>query len=352
MGLVSFGLFVPARLLRAAKYGGLNLHPSLLPDLRGPAPLHHTVLNNYKVTGVSLQTLDHNAFDCGVVLAQARLKRKLPDYIITTSYLQSLITPAATRLLINGLQKNVHVPPLEFKGWVPPPGYPLRHAPKITKQDRQLTRALLLEFTSKGPPTPERLSHTLLTRRQAALGPLWFLSRDRYGKQKRIIIEAVDDQFPEPPNQEDYEDIDVSMLEGSPWNIPDILVPTTAELGPWQFVIPFEEKLEGGAQPQTQENGSPGEDITPKNLMFWAPYESSRGLKSAFPAGDDDALYLGKYRIVSLKVEGHGARPTRHALHSFIINTEEWRTYHERRDYLEKLREKAEPDNSNSGTLK
>ncbi len=29
---VSFGLFVPPRLLRLAKYGGLNVHPSLLPE--------------------------------------------------------------------------------------------------------------------------------------------------------------------------------------------------------------------------------------------------------------------------------------------------------------------------------
>ena len=29
---VSFGLFVPARILNNAKYGGLNLHPSLLPE--------------------------------------------------------------------------------------------------------------------------------------------------------------------------------------------------------------------------------------------------------------------------------------------------------------------------------
>ncbi len=29
---VSFGLFVPPRLLRTAHYGGLNVHPSLLPE--------------------------------------------------------------------------------------------------------------------------------------------------------------------------------------------------------------------------------------------------------------------------------------------------------------------------------
>lgn len=29
---VSFGLFVPPRILRGAKYGGLNVHPSWLPE--------------------------------------------------------------------------------------------------------------------------------------------------------------------------------------------------------------------------------------------------------------------------------------------------------------------------------
>ena len=28
---VSFGLFVPPRILKSAEYGGLNVHPSLLP---------------------------------------------------------------------------------------------------------------------------------------------------------------------------------------------------------------------------------------------------------------------------------------------------------------------------------
>jgi methionyl-tRNA formyltransferase len=29
---VSFGLLIPERVLRLAKYGGLNVHPSLLPE--------------------------------------------------------------------------------------------------------------------------------------------------------------------------------------------------------------------------------------------------------------------------------------------------------------------------------
>ena len=29
---VSFGLLIPRRLIEAAKYGGLNVHPSMLPE--------------------------------------------------------------------------------------------------------------------------------------------------------------------------------------------------------------------------------------------------------------------------------------------------------------------------------
>ena len=35
---VSIGLFVPPRILDAAAYGGLNVHPSLLPEYGPPPP--------------------------------------------------------------------------------------------------------------------------------------------------------------------------------------------------------------------------------------------------------------------------------------------------------------------------
>ncbi|CAD0052378.1 unnamed protein product, partial [Aureobasidium pullulans] len=51
---VSFGLLVPPRILNAAKYGGLNVHPSMLPDK----------------TGVTLQTLHPKHFDHGRIIDQ------------------------------------------------------------------------------------------------------------------------------------------------------------------------------------------------------------------------------------------------------------------------------------------
>jgi methionyl-tRNA formyltransferase len=61
---------VPPRILQKLKYGGLNVHPSLLPDLRGAAPIEHAILSGRNYTGVSVQTLHPLHFDHGVVLAQ------------------------------------------------------------------------------------------------------------------------------------------------------------------------------------------------------------------------------------------------------------------------------------------
>lgn len=67
---VSYGRLIPAQFLELLKYGGLNVHPSLLPRYRGAAPLHAALLNNDEYTGVSVQTLHPTKFDQGYVLYQ------------------------------------------------------------------------------------------------------------------------------------------------------------------------------------------------------------------------------------------------------------------------------------------
>ncbi|KAG5914218.1 hypothetical protein E4U42_000620, partial [Claviceps africana] len=147
---VSFGLFVPSRILASARYGGLNVHPSLLPDLRGPAPIHHALLRGDTHMGVSLQTLDDKAFDHGTILAQT----PAPGFPIPPSAsLQTITHEAATRgaeMLIRGLEKNLHVPPRHDAGWkaadLRARGVDtLQHAPKITKADSRIEPAWTAE---------------------------------------------------------------------------------------------------------------------------------------------------------------------------------------------------------------
>jgi methionyl-tRNA formyltransferase len=57
-------------MLQHVKHGAINMHPSLLPKYRGPAPIHHALLNGDKTTGVSIIEIDPGAFDVGKILLQ------------------------------------------------------------------------------------------------------------------------------------------------------------------------------------------------------------------------------------------------------------------------------------------
>ncbi|KAI0243579.1 Methionyl-tRNA formyltransferase [Massospora cicadina] len=67
---VSFGYFLPKRILGAFTYGGVNVHPSLLPKYRGAAPIIHTLWNGDPVMGVTIQNLSVEQYDAGRILNQ------------------------------------------------------------------------------------------------------------------------------------------------------------------------------------------------------------------------------------------------------------------------------------------
>ncbi|RFU29656.1 hypothetical protein B7463_g6683, partial [Scytalidium lignicola] len=160
---VSFGLFVPSRILKSAEYGGLNVHPSLLPHFRGPAPLQHTLLSGEEYTGVTLQTLDEKTFDHGKILAQTPFPGlKIPNASSCTyPQLLEFISPKAAELLVQGIRDRVFDPPLLEVGWHKPvdPNEKFKHASKITPEDRQLDMS---SWTS-----------VEIERRSRVLGRLW-----------------------------------------------------------------------------------------------------------------------------------------------------------------------------------
>ncbi|KAI8051440.1 formyl transferase [Syncephalis plumigaleata] len=71
--VVSFGYFLPATLLQTFKWGGINVHPSLLPKYRGAAPIQHAIIDGINETGVTVQELDHHQFDAGNILLSERV---------------------------------------------------------------------------------------------------------------------------------------------------------------------------------------------------------------------------------------------------------------------------------------
>ncbi|KAI6781683.1 Methionyl-tRNA formyltransferase-like protein [Emericellopsis cladophorae] len=169
---VSFGLFVPPRLLRQAKYGGLNVHPSFLPDLRGPAPIHHAVLHGDTHTGVSLQTLHEKTFDHGTVLAQT----PAPGIAILAHPTLSLTTRKlgieCAEMLVQGLRDGLHVSPYENAGWRNADG--LRHAPKLYPGD------LKIQW--------DTWSAADWQRRLVMKRAIWTNAMTNKGKRKRVIF--------------------------------------------------------------------------------------------------------------------------------------------------------------------
>lgn len=66
-----YGLKIPLEIIKKAKFGGLNIHPSLLPQYRGAAPAEWAILKGEKETGVTILTLARD-FDCGKILIQSQ----------------------------------------------------------------------------------------------------------------------------------------------------------------------------------------------------------------------------------------------------------------------------------------
>jgi methionyl-tRNA formyltransferase len=69
---------LPASLLRVPRWGGLNVHPSLLPLYRGPYPLFWQLRHGDQDCGVTIHFMDER-FDTGDLAAQAVVA--LPDGI-------------------------------------------------------------------------------------------------------------------------------------------------------------------------------------------------------------------------------------------------------------------------------
>ncbi|KAK4463415.1 Formyltransferase [Cladorrhinum samala] len=173
---VSFGLFVPPRILSQAEYGGLNVHPSLLPDLRGPAPIQHAILNNYTGTGVSVQTLSPQAFDHGTVLSQT-VAPTFPNHAPPRfDDLRRDLSRAGAGLLLETLKSNLHVPPHVDTSSVGP-GIPLIHAPKITRRDQQVD--WLVGFPPSGARGQPLSPSARIDLQYRALGALWTHIRTR-----------------------------------------------------------------------------------------------------------------------------------------------------------------------------
>ncbi|PLS16631.1 methionyl-tRNA formyltransferase [Bacillus sp. M6-12] len=68
----AFGQILPNQLLEAPKFGCINVHASLLPELRGGAPIHYAILQGKEKTGITIMYMAEK-LDAGDILTQAEI---------------------------------------------------------------------------------------------------------------------------------------------------------------------------------------------------------------------------------------------------------------------------------------
>jgi methionyl-tRNA formyltransferase len=67
--VVAYGQILRTEVLDLPPGGSVNIHASLLPELRGAAPVHWAIIHGYQVTGVTIMQMDAG-LDTGPILHQ------------------------------------------------------------------------------------------------------------------------------------------------------------------------------------------------------------------------------------------------------------------------------------------
>ena len=81
----AYGQILPEEILNYPKYGCINVHASLLPKLRGGAPIHHAIIDGYKETGITIMYMSKK-MDQGDILTQVKTEIRDDDTLGTLQY--------------------------------------------------------------------------------------------------------------------------------------------------------------------------------------------------------------------------------------------------------------------------
>ena len=69
----AYGQIIPKVILDCPRLGCINVHASLLPKLRGGAPIHKAIIDGYKTTGITIMYMDVK-MDNGDIISQKEIE--------------------------------------------------------------------------------------------------------------------------------------------------------------------------------------------------------------------------------------------------------------------------------------
>lgn len=138
---MAYGQIVPTGFLNLSPCGAVNLHASLLPHLRGAAPIQRAILEGDHESGISLMEMVA-AMDAGQVYDQVRVPIGAKD---TTTSLSDKLSNAAADLIVHDLLPYVNG---ALKG-VPQDENQVSFAKKILPEDEHLPLGLTSVATER-----------------------------------------------------------------------------------------------------------------------------------------------------------------------------------------------------------
>ncbi len=95
----AYGQIIPKAILDCPKDGCVNVHASLLPALRGGAPIHKALIEGHQKTGITIMWMDEG-MDSGDIIAQAEYIIKATDNV---GILHDILSEMGSKLLLEVL---------------------------------------------------------------------------------------------------------------------------------------------------------------------------------------------------------------------------------------------------------
>lgn len=99
----AYGQIIPKELIEYPRLGCINVHASLLPKLRGGAPIHRAVIDGHKETGITIMYMDEK-MDNGDIISQ----RKIPiSDIDNTGIIHDKLKKIGKELLLDTMKSII-----------------------------------------------------------------------------------------------------------------------------------------------------------------------------------------------------------------------------------------------------
>ncbi len=137
--VVAYGHVLPQSIIEIPRFGAINIHASLLPKYRGPAPIQWAVINMEKETGVTIMKMD-KGLDTGDILSSSSIRISSDD---TSESLHLKLSMLGAGLLIETLDYlQIHL-----KNAKPQSHEHATHAPLLKKEDGHINWAKPAEET-------------------------------------------------------------------------------------------------------------------------------------------------------------------------------------------------------------